>query len=142
MLGAGPWGVLLFLCLFCVGLLIQIPGIVFVTGAVLVYGIWLGLVMAILGGLVAISFSYWIARGIGGDPLASIKSARARRVIESLHARPVRTMAILRVFMQMSPALNVALALSGVRYRDYLLGAAVGMWIPVALMGVTVDFFI
>jgi uncharacterized membrane protein YdjX (TVP38/TMEM64 family) len=134
-LDAGPWGVLLFLALYCVGIFVYVPGLVFVAGAVLIYGIWVGLIMAYLGGLLAISTSFIIARKIGGVPLVKVKSARLRSLLAKLHQRPVLVMAALRVFMQASPALNTVLALSGVSYRDYLLGAVFGMWVPVVVTG-------
>ena len=132
-LGAGPWGVLLFLTLYCFGIFIYIPGIVFVAGAVLVYGFWLGMVMAFLGGLIAISTSFVISRKVGGSPLIKVRSPKLRWLLSRLHQRPILCMAGLRVFMQTSPALNTVLALSGVRYRDYLVGAILGMWVPVAV---------
>lgn len=141
-LGAGGWGFLLFVTLFCAGLFIQIPGIVFVTGAVLIYGYWLGMVVSFGGGLVAISVSFVVARMIGGDPLANLKSPRAKGVLSRLQNKPIRTMALLRIFMQMSPALNVALALSGVRYRDYLAAALLAMWAPIIVMATAVHFFL
>ncbi len=141
-LDAGPWGVLVFMALYCVGIFVYVPGFVFVGGAVLVYGIWMGLVMGYLGGLVAISTSFVIARQVGGVPLVEVKSPRLRGLLSRLHHRPVLVMAGLRVFMQVSPALNTVLALSGVRYRDYLLGAVLGMWIPVAVTGLFFHFFL
>lgn len=132
-LGAGPWGVLLFLTLYCFGIFIYIPGIVFVAGAVLVYGFWLGMLMAFVGGLIAISTSFVVSRKVGGSPLIKVKSPRLRWLLSRLHQRPILCMAGLRVFMQTSPALNTVLALSGVRYRDYLVGAVLGMWVPVAV---------
>lgn len=139
-LGAGAWGFVLFVALFCAGLFIQIPGIVFVTGAVLIYGYWLGMIVSFGGGLVAISVSFVVARLIGGDPLANLKSKRAQGVLSRLQTKPIRTMALLRIFMQMSPALNVALALSGVRYRDYLVAALLAMWAPIIVMASAVHF--
>lgn len=141
-LGAGGWGFLLFVALFCAGLFIQIPGIVFVTGAVLIYGYWLGMVVSFGGGLAAISVSFVVARMIGGDPLANLKNKRAKGIIAKLQEKPIRTMAVLRIFMQMSPALNVALALSGVRYRDYLAAALLAMWAPIIVMATVVRFFV
>ena len=38
-----------------------------------------------------------------------------------------------------APPLNVALALSGVRFRDYLLGTALGLPVPVALFTIFFD---
>ena len=140
-LGAGAWGFLLFVGMFCAGLFIQVPGIVFVGGAVLIYGYWLGMVVSFGGGLVAISVSFAVARMIGGDPLARLKSPRVKGVLSRLQNKPIRTMAVLRIFMQMSPALNVALALSGVRYRDYLAAAFLAMWLPIIVMASGVHFF-
>lgn len=139
--GAGTLGLLLFVGLVCVGLFIQIPGGVFVAGAVVIYGYLPGMLVAFLSGLVAISVSFFICRAIGGNPLARIKSPRALRLLARLHERPIRTMGAMRVFMQMSPALNVALALSEVRFRDYLLAAILGMWVPVIVMGTAAQFF-
>ncbi len=139
-LNAGPWGVLLFLALNCFGIFVYVPGFVFVAGAVLIYGIWVGMVMAYLGGLLAISVSFGIARKVGGVPLVKVKSPRLRSLLSRLHQRPVVVMAILRVFMLASPALNTVLALSAVRYRDYLLGAVLGMWVPVVVVGTTFHF--
>lgn len=141
-LGAGAWGLLLYVSLFSAGLFIQIPGIVFVAGSLLIYGYWLGIVVSFIGGLIAISISFAVARMIGGDPLARLRNQRARAIIGRLKEEPIRTMAVLRVFMQMSPALNVALALSGVRYRDYLLAALLGMWVPVVVMASAIHYVI
>ena len=141
-LSAGHWGTLLFFFLFGVGNIIQIPGLVFVAGAILIYGYPVGTMMSFAGGLIAVSMSFWVARGIGGDPLARLKNKRAHRIIDKLKERPVRTMALLRIFMQMSPALNVALALSGVRFRDYLMGALLTMWAPILVMATAVQFFL
>ena len=134
-LGAGAWGFLLFVALFCAGLFLQIPGIVFVTGSVLIYGYWIGILVSFGGGLVAISVSFVVARIIGGDPLANLKNKRAKGVLSRLQNKPIRTMALLRIFMQMSP-----LALSGVRYRDYLAAAFLAMWAPIVVMASVVHF--
>ena len=141
-LGAGAWGLLLYVSLFSAGLFIQIPGVVFVAGSLLIYGYWLGILVSFLGGLIAISISFAVARMIGGDPLARLRNQRARAVIGRLREEPIRTMAVLRVFLQMSPALNVALALSGVRYRDYLLAALLGMWVPVVVVASAIHYVI
>lgn len=139
---AGPWGLLLYFGLFGLGNIIFVPGLVFVAGAVLLYGYPMGTIVSFCGGLIAISMNYMVARGIGGDPLARLKNKRAHRIIDKLKDRPIRTMAILRIFMQTSPALNVALALSGVRYRDYLAGALLTMWAPIIVMATAAQFFL
>ena len=39
---------------------------------------------------------------------------------------------MLRVLMQTAPALSYTLALSGVKFRDYLIGSLVGLPLPIA----------
>ena len=43
-----------------------------------------------------------------------------------LHAQPVTGIAVLRMMFQTLPALNVALAMSGVKFRQYLAGTLLG----------------
>lgn len=40
---------------------------------------------------------------------------------------------ILRIFLQTVPALNYALAMSGVKFRDYLIATLLGLPLPIAL---------
>ena len=141
-LEAGPWGVLLFVALNCLGIFIYLPGVVFVTGAVLIYGYWLGMLVAFAGGLMAISVSFAITRSVGGAPLVKVRRPRLRALLSKLHRKPVVYMSLLRVFMQTSPALNTILSLSGVRYRDYLAAALIGMWVPIVVTSTAVQFFL
>ena len=46
--------------------------------------------------------------------------------------RRIRTVFLLRLFLWLAPALNYALALTHVKYRDYLIGSALGLIVPVA----------
>jgi uncharacterized membrane protein YdjX (TVP38/TMEM64 family) len=140
-LGAGPWGLLIFTSLYCFGIFIYIPGVVFIAGAVLVYGYWLGILIGFVGGLIAISTAFIISRKVGGEPLVKVRSPKLRFLLSRLHQKPVLIMAVLRVFMQTSPALNTILALSGVRYRDYFAGAVVGMWVPVIVTATVYQYF-
>lgn len=48
-------------------------------------------------------------------------------------------MALLRMLLQTLPALNDALALSGVKFRHYLLGTLIGLPLPILLYTVFVD---
>jgi uncharacterized membrane protein YdjX (TVP38/TMEM64 family) len=129
---AGGAGVALFLVAFAVGELLHVPGLVFVAAAVLVWGRVGGGAIAYLGALVSISFSFFIVRFIGGQPLAEIKRRWVRTILAQLERRPIRTVALLRLILWMAPAVNYALALSSIRYRDYAIGSAIGLAIPVA----------
>ncbi|MGE0710950.1 MAG: TVP38/TMEM64 family protein [Planctomycetota bacterium] len=128
--GAGPWGVALLLAAFTLGLLLQVPGMVFAATAILCYGPWAGGLLAYLGGTFAVCAVFLLVRGAGGDLLDELDRPWLRAALERIHERPVRTVALLRLVFWTSPQLNYALALSGVRFVPHLLGTLIGL-IPI-----------
>lgn len=130
---AGAAGVLLYLAVFALGVLAQIPGVAFLIAARVAFGPGAAFAIGYVGAVTAVMLSFLTARVVGGRALSELTWAPARRVLDRVGSRPVCTIAALRVFMVASPPLNVALALSQVRGRDYLLGSAIGLVVPVAL---------
>jgi uncharacterized membrane protein YdjX (TVP38/TMEM64 family) len=138
----GAAGVGIFLIAFAVGELLHVPGLVFVGAAVLAWGRIGGGAIAYLGAIFSVSVSFAVVRGIGGQPLGELKQAWVRKVLAQLERRPIRTVALLRLVLWMAPAVNYALALSPVRYRDYAIGSAAGLALPVAAAAAFLDFFL
>lgn len=134
LLAAGGAGVVAYVISFCIGNLIQIPGMVFLLGGLLTYGPVQGSAIALLGALAAISSSFIFARTVGGQIEIPESKPRIRRVLSQLEDKPLRTMIVLRVLFWTSPPLNYALALSSVRYPHYILAAAIGMIPPILLL--------
>lgn len=133
-------GLLIFVALFALGNLMHIPGLIFLAAAVLALGeVWGGLA-TYLGALVASVFTFCVVRLIGGNALRQVNGAWPRYLLARLDAHPITSMALLRVLVQTLPALNVALALSGVRFRHYLAAAALGLPLPIALYCVFFDY--
>jgi uncharacterized membrane protein YdjX (TVP38/TMEM64 family) len=83
--------------------------------------------------------SFFIVRGVGGKPLGAVRWRFVRRILAQLDAHPLRTVIILRSILWMAPQLNYALALSNVRFRDYLVGSALGLILPLAGMVLLFD---
>jgi len=129
---AGLWGPLVFVLLFCAGELVHVPGAVFVAAAAVAYGPSGGGILAFVGAVAAVSVSFILVRTIGGEPLAAVRSSRARQILSQLDRRPVRTVFVLRLLFWMAPPINYALALSGIPFRSYLLGTALGLAAPIA----------
>ncbi|MDF1862334.1 MAG: VTT domain-containing protein [Verrucomicrobiales bacterium] len=125
-LAAGPRGALLLVLLFVIGLLIQVPGMVFVVAGFLVYDPVRGAALAFGGSILALTVSFFVVRRIGGQPFRQIRFKWVQRVLSHLEERPLLTVALLRLVLQLSPVVNYALALSGIRYRDYILGSLIG----------------
>lgn len=132
--GAGAAGGVGFVAAFTLGTLVQVPGVVFIGVARFAYGPWVGFFAAYLGALTAVSVSFWVVRKTGGSALAGIQWKPLRRVFSHLDRYPLGTIALLRVLMWVSPPLTYALALSSVRFKDYFLGSALGLLLPIAAL--------
>ena len=131
---AGAWGALLLIVAFALGELLHIPGMVFVFAAVLAYGQLWGGVVGYLGAVVSVCFSFGVVRGVGGQALDGIKKPWVKKILSNLDTRPLRTVVVLRIVLWMSPQLNYALALTGISFRNYLLGSAFGLIWPIVIM--------
>ena len=133
-------GLLLFILLFALGNLIQIPGWVFLAAAVLALGRIYGGVVTYVAACVSCIVTYITIRYLGGNALRELNNPLARRLLSGLDRRPLASIIILRMLFQTVPALNYALALSGVRFRTYLLGTLLGLPLPIALYCAFFDY--
>ncbi|MCB9597925.1 MAG: TVP38/TMEM64 family protein [Sandaracinaceae bacterium] len=137
---AGPLGFVGFVVAFAVGELMHVPGVVFVGAASVAYGNVLGSLAAYLGALASITASFYVVRTIGGQPLGEVQRPVVRKILARLDEHPIATIAILRFIFWMAPALNYGLAMSKVRFRDYFIGSALGLVIPIPLVVVFFDW--
>ena len=133
------WGLVLFVLLFSLGNLIQIPGWVFLAAAVLTLGRLWGGAVTYIAAVTSCVFTFLTIRALGGDALRLLKNRVAVRIISELDAHPITSVALLRVLFQTVPALNYALAMSGIRFRAYLVGTLVGLPVPIALYCIFFD---
>jgi uncharacterized membrane protein YdjX (TVP38/TMEM64 family) len=138
-LAAGAWGMLLYVLVFSLGQLVHLPGLLFVIAGILAYGRLWGGGLAWIGALSSVSLTFAVARSVGGSPLAEIRSPRVRKILSRLETHPIWTVLVLRLFLTTSPPVNYTLALSGVRYRDYLLGSALGLLPAIVLSSLFVE---
>lgn len=126
-------GVLFFVVLFSLGNLLLIPGWVFLASAVYAFGAPLGGLATYAAASVSCVVTFFVIRLLGGDALRRLKSPLALRIFLQLDAAPLRSVVALRMLFQTLPALNGALALSGIRFRHYLLGTLLGLPLPIAI---------
>lgn len=126
-------GLLLFVALFAAGNLIQIPGWVFLAAAVLTLGQFWGGIATYLAASVSCVVTFVLIRLLGGNALRSFDNPLAQRIFARLDTHPVQSVALLRLVFQTVPALNYALAMSGVRLHSYVLGTLLGLPLPIAV---------
>jgi uncharacterized membrane protein YdjX (TVP38/TMEM64 family) len=133
-------GMLIFIVLFAVGNLIQIPGWIFLASAVLALDRWWGGLATYLAAVVSCIFTFGVIRWLGGDALRQINNRYAVRILQTLGRRQVLGTFLLRMLMQTAPALNYALAMSGISFRSYMVGTLLGLPIPIALYCLFFDY--
>ncbi len=136
----GVWGFLLFLLSFAIGELVHIPGIVFVLAALVAYGRVLGAGAGYVGGLLSVTVAFLVVRKVGGQLLTDVKRPWLRRLLDRLDAHPITTIAALRAVLWFAPIVNVVLAMSSVRFRDYLIGSAIGFLVPITILTVAFEW--
>jgi uncharacterized membrane protein YdjX (TVP38/TMEM64 family) len=124
---AGALGVLVFWVVFALGELLHVPGIVFVVSGLLVWGQLVGLPVAYVGAIGSMCASFYVVRSVGGRALAGVERPWIRRTLAKLEENPIRTVIILRFVLFLAPQLNYALALTNLRFRDYVIGSAIGI---------------
>jgi len=134
------WGVTLFILLFCLGNLIHLPGLLFLVAAVLTLGRVAGGGVTYLAAITSCMVTFWSIRLLGGDALRRFDNKIATRLLGQLDARPIVSVALLRTLFQTAPTLNYTLALSGVRFRAYVIGTLLGLPLPITLYCLFFDY--
>lgn len=126
-------GLLIFILVFTLGNLIQIPGWIFLGAAVLALGQLWGGIATYIAACIACFVIFFTIRWLGGNALRKLDHPLASRMLGHLDAHPVRSILLLRILFQTLPALNYTLAMSGVRFRDYAIGTLLGLPLPIAV---------
>jgi uncharacterized membrane protein YdjX (TVP38/TMEM64 family) len=131
----GAWGPVLFIVAYVAAALTLAPAFLLTFAAGAVFGLWRGTVLVYIGAVLGSSAVFALAAPLARSRLLRWldRDPRVAAVRRAIVGDAVWVMFLLRL----SPLvpyvlLNYALALSGVRYRDFLL-ATVGM-LPAILM--------
>lgn len=131
----GPWGPVLFVAAYIVASLVLAPAVILTLAAGASFGLWRGTLLVYVGAALGSSAVYAVAAPLARSRLLRWidRDPRVAAVRGAVVGQGVWVMFLLRL----SPLvpynlLNYALALSGVRYRDYLL-ASIGM-LPAIVM--------
>ncbi len=125
---AGAWGFLIFLGLFAAGTTAHVPSWAFIGVATLLWGVTVGALVSYVSALVTISIAFVVVRKVGGQALTAVQRPWVQKVLSRLQDRPILTVAFLRVLpLFLTPGVSYALALTPIRYRDFLIGSALGI---------------
>ncbi len=119
---AGGFGMFLFIVMYTVGTLMNIPGFLFLFVGFVVYqglnGILLGYVASVIG----VTVHFFFVRAMAGEALAEVKQPFVRKQMQRIAQHPVRTTVLLRIIFYVSAPVNYALALSNIKWKHSLYG--------------------
>lgn len=122
---AGIWGPVLFIVLF--GLEgFGVPGAVFMAVAIVIWPPLVALLYNTLGALCAALVGFGYARWMGRDWVAERLPARVRRYEARIEERGLVAVILVRLVFFIAPPAHWVLGVSSVRFRDYVLGTALG----------------
>lgn len=129
----------LYILFFCLGNLIQIPGSVFLAASILALGKIEGYFLTYIAAVISATIGYFIIRFIGGNALRQINYSWVKELIILMDKKPIQVNFLLRSIFQTAPQLNYTLALSGVDFKSYIIGALIGLPIPIFIYTIFIE---
>ena len=139
-LRASPWRVPLVLAAFVLGSVVSFPILVLIGATVIALGPLLGFVCAAVGSLLAASATFAIGRAIGRRPLRRWLGRRAQLLERQLEGRGIVTVALIRkVPIAPFTIVNMLIGASGLPFREFIAGTAIGMLPGIAIFALVGD---
>ncbi len=125
---AGVWGPALFFSLYVGLALIPVPKAVLTAAGGALFGLWAGAGLALAAALVGAVVAFGLGRLLGRDAVDRLIQGRLAQVDALLADHGLSAVLIVRL-VPLVPfiAINYASGLTGVRFRHYVLGSAIGM---------------
>ena len=125
---ASPWAVPAILAAFVIGSLIVFPVTILVLATSIALGPWSGFVWAFVGCLLGATASFFVGRLLGRRSIRRLVGHGLDRVMQKLRRGGIMPVMVIRN-LPVAPftVINVLAGASAIRFRDYLVGTALGM---------------
>lgn len=131
---AGIWAWPIFCAGFVLGVVLQVPGMVFVALAPLLFRPLEAWVLCVIAGNLAVNANFVLVRRLGGQVLTELPWSWARRLLANLEEHPIRVVIILRTVFLMLPPVTGALALTRISVKAHAWGTFWGLLLPLTVM--------
>ena len=109
------------------------------AAAVLTLGRLWGGAATYIAAVTSCAFKFVTIRALGGNALRLLTNRVAVRLLRELDSHPMASIVMLRILFQTVPAPNYALAMSGIKFRTYLIGTLLGLPVPISLFCIFFD---
>ncbi|MFK7796719.1 MAG: TVP38/TMEM64 family protein [Aureispira sp.] len=138
---AGVWGFVVFVGMFLASAVLNVPGTPFLLLGILLFGYWEGALLAYIGTCIGAWVTFTIGRKVGGQALSDVTNPTIRNLLAEAETRPIRTLIVLRILVQLSPIVGYTLALTNIKERQYLVGNLIGILLPIIGLSLGMYFF-
>ena len=109
-------------------ILLQIPGVVPVILAPLVYSFWEAFLLTMIGVNIGMIATFLVARYFLRDYFApKLEGSRLGRFTKHIENNGIMTMTFLRVILWMFPPMNWMIGATNIKIRDYIIGNLIGL---------------
>jgi uncharacterized membrane protein YdjX (TVP38/TMEM64 family) len=123
----GALGPIIFIIISALGVTLFIPASAFNIVAAVVFGLWEGLLYAMISLCISASISFFIARTLGHDLAQRAIGGKIRHYAEKIDNNGFAAILYLRLLYFPLFMLNYGAGLTNVRFRDYFLGTVIGL---------------
>ena len=142
-LRGNPWRIPLVLIAFVIGGVVGFPILVLIPATIIALGPLQGFICAVIGTLLGASASFGTGRLIGKRPLRNLFGNKMRRFERKLEGRGVIAVALIRkVPVAPFTIVNMLVGGSGIRFREFLAGTALGMIPGIAAFALVGDLLV
>jgi uncharacterized membrane protein YdjX (TVP38/TMEM64 family) len=140
----GFWAPAVFAVLCSLAMLLNAPTALIVCLSVLLFGYAVGGILSFLILWAGLSLIYLVAQAMGRPLVKRLFGTRLERIERRLARRELVNVILIRLVLYMNPVSNWLLSVSGIRYRNLilgtLLGAGPGILLNVWLAGVVLEY--
>ena len=126
---AGAWAPVAYMLGYAIGVCLFVPGTILTVIGAAVFGPSLGFAYVWVGAMAGSSLAFLIGRHLGRDLAASLIGDRLKRYDEAIGRNGFAATLYLRLIYFPFNVMNFGMGLTGVKFRDYFLGTALGILI-------------
>ncbi len=125
----GPWGPVIFICIFLVATSVFFPESVLAIAAGTIFGLWWGLLWVAVAGTVTAVVIFWLGRLVLREPVTRILSRHPKinAIDDAASSSGLKLIFLLRLAPLSFTLLCWLLSVSRVRFRTYLI-SCLGMF--------------
>jgi len=123
----GLWAPVVFMGVYAGGVCLFVPGTLLTGLGAAIFGAYWGFLYVWVGAMIGASLAFFIGRTLGRDFAASLIGDKLKKYDDAIRRNGFATVLYLRLVYFPFTAMNFGMGLTGVSFRDYVLGTGLGI---------------